>query len=300
LTPPVALTIAGSDSAGGAGIQADLKTFAALDVFGTSAITALTAQNTVGVSDVHAVPHDFVDAQIEAVLDDLDVRAVKTGLLATAPIIEAVAARARRGELPNLVVDPVMVASSGERLLEPDGEQAYIEHLFPHALVITPNLREAAVLLGRPVLSIDDMTGAARDLAQTGPRIVVVKGGHLDADEAVDVLYTDEGVQELRAPRVETRNAHGTGCTFASAIAARLTRGDDPVAAIEGAKHFVTTALQGGASWRLGAGSGPVDHFAHLGRDRLGAHAREPEFIGLRGRVAPTVEPDPGHTGGGS
>jgi hydroxymethylpyrimidine/phosphomethylpyrimidine kinase len=265
VTPPVALTIAGSDSAGGAGIQADLKTFAALGVHGTSAITALTAQNTVGVNGVHAVPSAFVDAQIEAVLDDLDVRAVKTGLLATASIIEAVAARAGRGELPDLVVDPVMVASTGQRLLEPDAEKAYRERLFQHALVITPNLREAAVLLGRAVSTTDDMARAARDLAATGPCIVVVKGGHLDARDAVDVVFADGSVQELRAPRVATTNVHGTGCTFASAVAARLAGGAEPIDAIRWAKQFVTTALRGAASWRLGAGSGPLDHFVHCG-----------------------------------
>jgi hydroxymethylpyrimidine/phosphomethylpyrimidine kinase len=267
LTPPVALTIAGSDSAGGAGIQADLKTFAALDVFGTSAITALTAQNTVGVNGVHAVPPDFVDAQIEAVLEDLDVRAVKTGMLATAPIIKAVAARAGRRELPNLVVDPVMVAASGDRLLEPRAEQVYLEQLFPHALVITPNLREAEVLLDRRVVSIDDMAGAARDLAAAGPRFVVVKGGHLRDSDAVDVLYANGTVRELRVPRVATENVHGTGCTFASAIAARLASGDEPLAAIEHAKEYVTSALRAGAGWRLGAGHGPVDHFANRARE---------------------------------
>jgi hydroxymethylpyrimidine/phosphomethylpyrimidine kinase len=264
LTPPVALTIAGSDSAGGAGIQADLKTFAALGVHGASAITALTAQNTIGVKGVHVVPAAFVDAQIAAVLDDLDVRAVKTGLLASRPVIERVAARAGRGELPSLVVDPVMIASTGNRLLEPDAEQAYLDHLFQHALVITPNLREAAVLLGRPVQDIADMVRAACDLAQTGPRIVVVKGGHLEqGDDAVDVLCTDGRVEELRATRVETGNVHGTGCSFASAIAAGIAGGAEPIDAIVKAKHFVTAALQGAASWRVGAGSGPIDHFAH-------------------------------------
>jgi hydroxymethylpyrimidine/phosphomethylpyrimidine kinase len=263
VTPPVALTIAGSDSAAGAGVQADLKTFAALGVFGTSAITALTAQNTVSVNGVRAVPAEFVDAQIDAVLDDLDVRAVKTGLLATTSVIETVAERAGRGQLPNLVVDPVMVASSGKRLLEPDAEQAYRERLFRHALVITPNLHEAAILLDRPVRSVDEMAQAAGDLADTGPRIVVVKGGHLAVGDAVDVVYTDGRVDELRAPRIETTNVHGTGCTFASAIAACLARGDEPMDAIARAKHFVTTALEGGSGWRLGAGSGPLDHFAH-------------------------------------
>jgi hydroxymethylpyrimidine/phosphomethylpyrimidine kinase len=262
VTPPVALTIAGSDSAGGAGIQADLKTFAALGVFGTSAITALTAQNTVGVNGVHTVPSEFVDAQIESVLDDLDVRAVKTGMLATAPIIKAVAARAGGGHLPNLVVDPVMVAASGDRLLEPEAERAYLDQLFPHALVVTPNLREAAVLLDRPVLSIEDMAAAAHDLSAAGPRIVVVKGGHLRDADAVDVVYADGALHNLHAPRVDTGNVHGTGCTFASAIAARLALGDEPLAAIERAKQYITAALRAGAAWRLGSGHGPVDHFA--------------------------------------
>ncbi len=301
MTPPVALTIAGSDSAAGAGIQADLKTFAALDVFGASAITALTAQNTVSVNGLHRVPPDFVDAQIEAVLGDLRVRAVKTGLLPTAPIIRTVAARAGRGELPNLVVDPVTVAASGTRLLDADAERAYLEQLFKHALVITPNLREAAALLDRPVTTINEMVGAARALAETGASIVVVKGGHLTDDDAVDVVYTDGTARELRAPRVRTDNVHGTGCTFASAIAAGLARGEEPLRAIESAKDFVTAALRGGAGWRLGSGSGPLDHFARRRGEALAAHPREPELVtGLKGRHAPTVQPDPGHTGGGS
>jgi hydroxymethylpyrimidine/phosphomethylpyrimidine kinase len=199
------------------------------------------------------------------VLGDLDVRAVKTGLLATASTVEAVAVRAARGELSNLVVDPVMVASSGQRLLEPEAEKAYRDRLFRHALVITPNLREAAVLLGRTVAGTDDMARAARDLAETGPCIVVVKGGHLDSSDAVDVVFADGGVQELRAARVETTNVHGTGCTFASAVAAHLAAGAEPMDAIRRAKHFVTTALLGAARWRLGAGSGPLDHFVHCG-----------------------------------
>jgi hydroxymethylpyrimidine/phosphomethylpyrimidine kinase len=262
MTPPVALTIAGSDSGGGAGIQADLKTFAALGVFGTSALTALTAQNTVGVRGVHDVPVEFVDAQIDAVLDDLDVRAVKTGMLATAPIIEAVAAQASRGRLPNLVVDPVMVAASGDRLLDPSAEDAYGQHLFPHARVITPNVLEASVLVGRELRSVDDLADAARKLGKTGSEIVVVKGGHLDGADAVDVVWIGDELHELGAPRFDTPNLHGTGCTFASAIAAHLARGDEPLAAIKRAKRYVTTVLASGAEWRLGAGHGPVDHFA--------------------------------------
>ncbi len=252
MTPPVALTIAGSDSAAGAGIQADLKTFAALDVFGASAITALTAQNTVSVNGLHRVPPDFVDAQIEAVLGDLRVRAVKTGLLPTASIIRTVAARAGRGELPNLVVDPVTVAASGTRLLDADAERAYLEQLFKHALVITPNLREAAALLDRPVTTINEMVGAARALAETGASIVVVKGGHLTDDDAVDVVYTDGTARELRAPRVRTDNVHGTGCTFASAIAAGLARGEEPLRAShrvgQGLRHRGTPRRGGLAS----------------------------------------------------
>ncbi len=261
-TPPVALTIAGSDSGGGAGIQADLKTFAALGVHGTSALAALTAQNTVGVQGVQAVPPDFVDAQITSVLSDFEVGAVKTGMLASAAIIEVVAKRAQVGDLPNLVVDPVMVAASGDRLLDPHAEQAYLELLFPYAQVITPNLREASVLVGRQLSTVEDMAQAARQLGKTGSLYVVVKGGHLpSAEEAVDVMWDGAELTELRAPRVDTPNVHGTGCTFASAIAAGLAQGMDPPAAIRRAKQFITEALRGGADWKLGAGRGPVDHF---------------------------------------
>ena len=233
MTPPVALTIAGSDSGGGAGIQADLKAFAANGVFGTTAITALTAQNTIGVMGVHVTPPDFVDAQITAVLADLPVAAVKTGMLATAEIVELVARRAAAGDLPNLVVDPVMVASSGDRLLDPDAESAYLERLFPHALVVTPNLREASLLVGRELTDVDDMAKAARELAGTGARYVLVKGGHLSGD-AVDVLFDGDRIHELRSPRIDTGNVHGTGCTTAAAIAAFLARGDTVVDAVRG------------------------------------------------------------------
>jgi hydroxymethylpyrimidine/phosphomethylpyrimidine kinase len=266
VTPPVALTIAGSDSGGGAGIQADLKTFAALAVFGASAITAITAQNTVSVRAVQALPPDIVLAQIDAVLEDLDVRAVKTGMLATAAIVEAVAELAQAGRLPNLVVDPVMVASSGDRLLDRDAERLYLERLLPAARVATPNLWEAGVLLGAELRTLDDQREAARKLAGAGagPDVVVVKGGHAvvdSADEAVDVIATEDDIVELRAPRVDTANNHGSGCSFASAIAAYLALGGEPLDAIEQAKQFVHAAVQRGARWSIGAGHGPLDHF---------------------------------------
>ena len=264
MTPPVALTVAGSDSSGGAGIQADLKTFAALGVFGTSAITALTAQNTRGVRGVLPVPPDFVVAQVDAVLDDLPVAAVKTGMLATAAIVQAVADLAAAGRLPRLVVDPVMVASSGDRLLEPDAERSYVEELLPHATVLTPNLREAEVLLGGSIRTLAEQRDAARALAELGPASVVVKGGHAVADEpdeAVDVLWDGGSLHELRGPRIDTPNNHGTGCTFASAIAAALAAGDGVGEAVHSGKEFVTRAVRGGAAWQLGGGHGPLDHF---------------------------------------
>ena len=274
-SPPVVLTIAGSDSGGGAGIQADLKTFAALGTFGTSAIAAVTAQNTTGVRGVHVVPPDFVVSQIDAVLDDLPVAAVKTGMLATAEIVEAVAALAADGRLPNLVVDPVMVSSSGARLLDPDAEKAYLLALLPAARVATPNLREAEVLVGRRLTSLDDVREAAEELRATGCEAVVVKGGHPTADTAdvaLDVWVDDTGPHELRAERVDTPNNHGTGCSFASAIAARLALGDDLPDALAAAKAYVHRGLVGGSRWRLGAGHGPIDHFA-VATDRAAREA---------------------------
>ncbi len=264
MTPAVALTIAGSDSSGGAGVQADLRTFAALGVFGASAFAALTAQNTREVRDVLPVPAAFVVAQVEAVLDDLDVRAVKTGMLATAEVVEAVAGLAAAGRLPSLVVDPVMVSSSGARLLEPSAERAYVELLLPYTRVLTPNLLEAQVLLGGSIDTLAEQREAARALAALGPQVVVVKGGHAVADagdDAVDVVRDADDEYELRARRVATVNDHGTGCTFASAVAARLALGDEVRAALHAAKAYVVRAVAGGAGWRLGAGHGPLDHF---------------------------------------
>jgi hydroxymethylpyrimidine/phosphomethylpyrimidine kinase len=267
-TPPVALTIAGSDSGGGAGIQADLVTFAAHGVHGTSVISALTAQNTVSVDGVHVPPVEFLQAQLDAVLGDLPVAAVKTGMLATEEIVRAVADVAAAGRLPNLVVDPVLVSSTGARLLDPGAEVAYASALFPHAHVVTPNTREASALVGGTVATAADAVEAAVEIGRLGPQWVVVKGGHQVDDgrgdvasaDAVDVVVeTATGVvTELRAPRVDTRNDHGTGCTFAAATAAELARGVPVPDALAGAKAFVHAGLVASAGWKLGGGHGPV------------------------------------------
>ena len=259
-TPAVALTIAGSDSGGGAGIQADLVTFAALGVHGASALTALTAQNTVTVAAVHVPPVDFLRSQLDAVLDDLPVAAVKTGMLATEDVVQAVAGYAAAGRLPNLVVDPVLVSSTGARLLDPAAEAAYRDALFPHALVVTPNMREAATLLGTDVVTTADARDAARRIGDWGPAWVVVKAGHMVGDAACDVVFeTATGtIDELCMPRVATRNDHGTGCTFAAATAAGLARGRSVPVALDDAKRFVHQGLARSAGWRLGAGHGPV------------------------------------------
>jgi hydroxymethylpyrimidine/phosphomethylpyrimidine kinase len=260
-TPAVALTIAGSDSGGGAGIQADLVTFAALGVHGASAVTALTAQNTLGVRGVHVPPVEFLRAQVETVLADLPVAAVKTGMLATEEVVLAVAEYAAAGRLPNLVVDPVLVSSTGARLLDPGAEAAYREALFPHALVVTPNTREAHALLGARVESLDDARRAAGKLAEWGPRWVVVKGGHLVADGgACDVVVecATGDVTELCLPRIDTRNDHGTGCSFGAATAAGLARGMGVPEALQAAKRFVHEGLERSVGWALGGGHGPV------------------------------------------
>ncbi len=262
-SPPVVLTIAGSDPSGGAGIQADLATFAAHGVHGTAVLTALTAQNTTGVQGVHLVPSDFVASQLDSVLTDLDVAAVKTGMLANEEVIRLVAGRAAVGELPNLVVDPVMVASTGARLLDRGAEQAYVEALLPHARVATPNLREASVLLGldRPLRSAADVRTHAQALASLVPDgWVVVTGGHVTDDDAVDLVIGPDGVSELRSPWVDTTNDHGTGCTFASATAAGLASGQSVADAVAEAKRYVAGRIRRSAAWRLGHGRGPVAH----------------------------------------
>ena len=258
-----ALTIAGSDSGGGAGLQADLKTFAALGVYGMSAVTAITAQNTVGVQGVIELPADFVGLQIDSVVTDIGVDAVKTGMLANADIIAVVAAKVREHDLPNLVVDPVMVAKSGDPLLREDARQALIEQLIPLAKVLTPNLHEAQVLTGMEIESLEDMRRAARAIRELGAQNVVVKGGHLPgSNESVDVLYDGRDFIEFAAPRIETRNTHGTGCTFASAIAAELAKGKTVPEAVEAAKEFITMAIRN--SLDIGHGHGPTNHFAAL------------------------------------
>jgi hydroxymethylpyrimidine/phosphomethylpyrimidine kinase len=260
----VVLTIAGSDSGGGAGIQADLRTFAAHGVHGTSAITAVTAQNSVTVTDYVALEPRMVVAQVEAVASDMPIAAVKTGMLANRDIVSAVADVVRRLAMPHLVVDPVMVAKGGARLLDPDAEQAYADRLVALAEVLTPNLMETEALLGRPVRTREQMREAARELRGRGPRVVVVKGGHLAGDEAVDIFYDGERLEELAAPRIHTQNTHGTGCTYSAAIAARLALGDQPFEAVRGAKEYLTEAIR--RSYSVGRGHGPVDHLHPLKR----------------------------------
>jgi hydroxymethylpyrimidine/phosphomethylpyrimidine kinase len=259
---PVAMTIAGSDSGGGAGVQADLKTFGALGVYGTCVITALTAQNTRRVEGVYEVPAAFVAAQIDAVVADIPPDAVKTGMLANAEIIRVVAERVRSLHLPNLVVDPVMVAKSGDRLLREDAVDALRALLLPLATVVTPNIPEAEVLTGSPIAGVEDARRAARVLVEEmGARAAVVKGGH-GRGPAVDVFYDGRETRLLRAPRIETTNTHGTGCTFASAIAAGLARGLPPLAAVRLAKRYVTAAMR--RAFPLGGGHGPLHHFYRL------------------------------------
>ena len=253
---PIALTIAGSDSGGGAGIQADLKTFAALGVHGTSAITAITAQNTVDVTDVFELPPRLVRAQIDAVVSDLGVDAAKTGMLSSAEIIEAVAAAVEAHAITKLVVDPVMVAKGGARLLRDDAVGALRSRLLPLAAVLTPNIPEAEVLLGHPVRSLDERREAARELLALGPRAVVVKGGHAEG-AAVDVYWDGSELVELIADRIETANTHGSGCVFSAAIAARLAAGRQAVDAVRDAKQFITNAIE--FSLELGHGHGPVN-----------------------------------------
>jgi hydroxymethylpyrimidine/phosphomethylpyrimidine kinase len=254
-----ALTVAGSDSGGGAGIQADLKTFAAHGVYGTSAIAAVTAQNTMGVTGFVALPSDIIVAQMEAVASDIGVDAVKTGMLANAAIVEAVAAAINDLELPHVVVDPVMIAKSGDRLLEEEAVSAIRTELLRRAFVVTPNAPEAEVLAGMPVRTVADAREAARRIHKLGPSAVVVKGGHLDTPEVVDVLYDGRAFTEFKGPRVESRNSHGSGCTFAAALAANLALGQPLVEAVRLAKEYVEGAIRHGLT--IGHGHGPMDHF---------------------------------------
>jgi len=253
---PVALTIAGSDSGGGAGIQADLKTFAALGVHGASAITAITAQNTVTVTDIFELPIEIITAQIEAVVTDLDVLAAKTGMLASSKIIDAVALAIIKHRIKNLVVDPVMVAKGGAQLLRDDAIDSLRLRLLPLATVITPNLPEAEVILGRPVRTLAERRSAARDLVALGVRAAVVKGGHAE-DDVTDVFWDGTNMVELTGTRVPTANTHGSGCVFSAAIAAGLAKGLEPLAAVRGAKEFIGGAIE--HSLEIGHGHGPVN-----------------------------------------
>lgn len=260
MTPPVAMTIAGSDSGGGAGIQADLRTFAALGVFGTTAITAVTAQNSQEVRSVHTLPPEAVLAQMLAVLDDFPVTAVKTGMLADAEIIEVVAGLAEEDRLSNLVIDPVLVASSGAVLATPGAIAAYLDRLIPFAEVFTPNLLEAGVLLKTAISTLADQRDAARQLGELTAGVVVVKGGHAVVG-VVDVVFDGRELYEIHRPRIATMNTHGSGCSFAAAIAAGLARGVAPIEAVEAAGDFVHRAIASSVHWHLGAGHGPLDHF---------------------------------------
>ncbi len=259
------MTIAGSDSGGGAGIQADLKSFAAMGVYGASVITAITAQNTLRVTAVHEVPLDIVAAQIDAVVSDIRPDAVKTGMLSSAPIIDLVADRVKRYNLRKLVVDPVMVAKSGDRLLREDAVDSLRRRLLPLATVVTPNLPEAEALAEMSIKSEDDVRKAARAIVRQGARAVVMKGGHREGPEVVDLLYDGRRYHRFTAPRIETTSTHGTGCTFASAIAAGLARGLGLVESVARAKEYVTEAIR--RAYPVGHGHGPLDHFYMLPRD---------------------------------
>jgi hydroxymethylpyrimidine/phosphomethylpyrimidine kinase len=255
------LTIAGSDSGGGAGIQADLKTFAALGCYGMTAITALTAQNTMGVQGIHAVPVEFLKAQIQSVVEDIGVDAVKIGMLHEPGIVEVVAWAIDHYQLTRVVLDPVMVATSGDRLIANETVSVLVRELFPRVSVITPNLDEAALLLQRPITSANELNPAAQDLLAMGARAVLLKGGHLAGDEVVDVLLqTGAEPQRLASPRIASRNVHGTGCTLSSAIAAYLALGYALTDAVPLARQFILSAIAQGASVVTGHGHGPLNH----------------------------------------
>ena len=256
--PPTAMTIAGSDSGGGAGIQADLKTFSALGVFGTSTLTAITAQNTVGVTAVHEIPTDVISAQIDAVITDIGADAVKTGMLSSAAIVATVSAAVRRHGITNLVVDPVMVAKSGDRLLREEAISSICNDLIPLAKVVTPNIPEAEDLTGLSISTDADVRRAAEAIVGMGAQCVVVKGGHRDGPPT-DILYDGATFLEFTTERIPSTNTHGTGCTFASAVAAGLAHGLDVPAAVQQAKDYVTAAIR--SAYPIGHGHGPLHHF---------------------------------------
>jgi hydroxymethylpyrimidine/phosphomethylpyrimidine kinase len=268
MSQPVVLTIAGSDSGAGAGIQADLKTFAALGVYGVSVVTAITAQNTVGVRAVQEIDPDVIAAQLDAVAEDFSIAALKTGMLSSPAIIDIVVAGVQRHALRPLVVDPVMIAKSGDRLLREDAVETLRRALLPLADVVTPNIPEAEVLAGITIRTHADRVAAGRAIITLGAHAVVIKGGHSDDDPIVDLLVDDDGVHEFRAARILTRSTHGTGCTFSSAIAAALGRGEDLATAVGDARAYLSSALAQAPG--LGHGHGPLNHFpvrqaAHAG-----------------------------------
>jgi hydroxymethylpyrimidine/phosphomethylpyrimidine kinase len=259
---PIALTIAGSDSSGGAGIQADLKTFAAFGVYGASVITALTAQNTRGVTGIHLVPADFVTAQIDAVFSDLAVKAVKIGMVAQVATMDAIVAGLTRWSPKHIVLDPVMVATSGDRLLATDAVEALRTKLIPRASLITPNLPEAAALLDEPVASSEAaIESQGKRLLSMGCPAVLIKGGHGKGAESIDYLIDGNGIVALAAPRIATRNTHGTGCSLSSAIAAGLAKGEDMETAVRSAKVWVSAAIAAADRFDVGHGNGPIHHF---------------------------------------
>ena len=255
------LSIAGSDSGGGAGIQADLKTFAALGCYGMTAITALTAQNTLGVRAIHGVPPQMLRDQIDAVLEDIGAHAVKIGMLHSPEIVQTVAEAIDRHALQKVVLDPVMVATSGAVLIDNPAIMMLVRELFPRALVVTPNLDEASLLVGRPLTSESDMEAAAQEMLTMGANAVLLKGGHLPGDLVCDLLLTKEDTHHwMRAPRIHTTNTHGTGCTLSSAIAAHLASGASLLDAVQAARDYVRAALEAGAEVRTGSGGGPLNH----------------------------------------
>jgi hydroxymethylpyrimidine/phosphomethylpyrimidine kinase len=262
MTTPVALTIAGSDSSGGAGIQADLKTFAALGVYGASVITALTAQNTRGVTGIHLVPPDFVTAQMDAVFSDLEVKAVKIGMVAQLATIGAIVAGLERWSPRHIVLDPVMIATSGDRLLPADTVEALRTQLIPRASLLTPNLPEAAALLGETVASNEAaIASQGQRLLAMGCGAVLIKGGHGQGTESIDYLVSGNGVIALAAPRIDTKNTHGTGCSLSSAVAAGLAKGDDLETAVRKAKVWISAAIAAADRLDVGLGHGPIHHF---------------------------------------
>ncbi len=257
---PRAMTIAGSDSGAGAGIQADLKTFSALGVYGTTVITALTAQNTLGVQAIFELPPEFIGTQIDSIMKDIGTHSAKTGMLASEPIIEIVAEKIRQWKIEKLVIDPVMVAKSGDQLLRDSAISTMLEKLFPLAFVVTPNIPEAERITGRKIKSLDDMKLAAEDLLKLGPKNVVIKGGHLDSSkEVIDILYDGHKLSTFKANRINSRYTHGTGCTFSAAIAAFLAKGNSVERAVQKAKEYITSAIN--SAFPVGKGCGPVHHF---------------------------------------